>query len=196
MPSLEKGVNSLLPGLTKTCPPALSKILPRPRLQEIFEKNIDKKLILIIGQPAQGKSTAAAAWYSQRNGRSSIWINLDHEDSDPVHLFYLLVQALHQDRKEKEIKTLLALPSQAFGPRDSLHRYRKWASAIYEIFNGPVKVFFDGLDRLGPQAESFHFIQVLIEKMPPAFNYILISREYPPQNLKFQNLKMGDRPCS
>ena len=87
----------------------------------------------------------------------------------------------------------MALPSRTFGPRDNLYRYQEWASAIYETFNGPVQVFFDGLDRLAPEAESFHFIQVLIEKMPPAFTYILTSRGYPPLSLEFQNLKMGQQ---
>lgn len=191
MSSSEKGTNFLLPDLSKICPPDLSKIIPRPRLEKIFEKNDDKKLILIIGQAAQGKSTTAATWYFQKNNFSSVWINLDQEDSDPVNLFYLLVQTLHHEKKEKTIEALLALPSHTFGPKGGLYRYREWASAIYKTFHEPVQVFFDGLDRLLPEAESFHFIQVLIEKMPPAFKYILTSRAYPPLSLEFQNLKMG-----
>lgn len=175
----------------KTCPPDLSKILPRPRLEKIFEKNNDKRLILIIGQAAQGKSTAAAAWHLQRSNHSSVWINIDREDSSPVNLFYLLVQALHRERKEKEIKALLDLPSHTFSPREALSRYREWASAIYETFNEPVQVIFDGLDRLMPEAGSFYFIQILIEKMPPAFKYILTSRAYPPPCFEFQDLKLN-----
>jgi LuxR family maltose regulon positive regulatory protein len=191
MISLKQGANIFHPGPTKTCPPDLSQILPRPRLEKIIEKNNDKRLILIIGQAAQGKSTAAAAWHFQKNNHSSIWINLDQEDSNPVHLFYLLVQALHRGKKEKAIKTLLNLPSQTFNPGEDLYRYQEWASAIYETFNQPVHVFLDGLDRLMPEAESFHFIQILIEKMPPAFKYILTSRVYPPPCFEFQNLKIN-----
>jgi hypothetical protein len=141
MSSLENDATILLPGLTKTCPPDLSKIIPRPQLDKIFEKNNEKMLILIIGQAAQGKSTTAATWYFKRNNHSSIWITLDQEDSDPVHLFYLLVQALHQERKEKAIGNLSAMPSHTMGPQDGLYRYREWALAIYKTFPDPVQVF-------------------------------------------------------
>lgn len=191
MSSSKKSAIYLDPGSPKTDPPDLSKTIPRPRLEKIFEKNDDKKLILIIGQAAQGKTTLAATWYRQRNNRSSIWINLYKEDSDPVNLFQLLVQALHQEWEDRSIKGLSALPSHNFGPRESLYRYQEWASAIYETFNEPVHIFLDGLDRLTPEAESFLFIQVLIEKMPPVFQYILTSRAYPPPGLEFQNLKIG-----
>ena len=83
MPPPEKTAKGFMPSLSKISPPASSKILPRPRLLDLFKKNKDKKLILIIGQAAQGKSTLAA-WYFRESKRPSIWINLGPEDSDPV----------------------------------------------------------------------------------------------------------------
>jgi LuxR family maltose regulon positive regulatory protein len=76
--------------LHKIAPPNLAKIIPRPRILDFFEQNIDKKLILIVGQAAQGKSTTAASWYFHNGQRPSVWINLGPEDSDPVNFFYLL----------------------------------------------------------------------------------------------------------
>jgi ATP/maltotriose-dependent transcriptional regulator MalT len=84
MPPPEKTAKGFLLSLSKISPPVPSKILLRPRLLELIKKNEDKKLILIIGQAAQGKSTNAAAWYSTSTQRSSCWINLAPEDSDPV----------------------------------------------------------------------------------------------------------------
>lgn len=182
-----------LPVLSRSriSPPSGPKILSRPRLLDLFNQNEEKKLFLIIAQAAQGKSTVAAAWYARDNGRPSAWINLEAEDSDPVNLYYLLVRALHQERKEKKTTALLSLPSQALGPREDRYRYREWALALFETFNGPFQLFIDGLDRLTPQGESFRFLQVLIENMPPATCFILMSRAYPPLSLEFQNLKMG-----
>ena len=74
---------------------------------------------------------------------------------------------------------LLSLPSQTLGPREGRYRYREWALALFETFNGPFQLFIDGLDRLTPQAESFRFLQVLIEDLPPAARLILISRVLP-----------------
>jgi len=45
----------------KITPPRLPNILYRPRLIKALEKNKDKRLILILGQAAQGKSTLATS---------------------------------------------------------------------------------------------------------------------------------------
>ncbi len=85
MPSPEKAAKGFPLSFSKISPPAPSKIILRPRLLELFEKNEDKKLILITGQAAQGKSTLAALYFRETK-RPSIWINLGPEDSDPVRV--------------------------------------------------------------------------------------------------------------
>jgi LuxR family transcriptional regulator, maltose regulon positive regulatory protein len=175
---------------SKLSPPALPKILARPRLQTLFEQNEDKKLVLIIGQAAQGKTTAAA-WYFQNTMKPSVWINLDPGDSDPVNFFYLLVNAVAAQLKEEDTKQLLSLPSQRLGPRECRYHYREWAAALFNTFNRPFHLFLDGLDRLDPRADSFGFLQALVEEMPPGIRLVLTSRGYPPLPFEFQKLKMG-----
>ena len=174
----------------KITPPNLAKIVHRPRILEFFEQNIDKKLILIIGQAAQGKTTAAASYFLNSKGLST-WINLGPEDSDPANFFYLLVSALAAHLKDEDTKQLLALPSQRMGPRESRYHFREWAAALFKTFNRPVQLFLDGLDRLDPQADSFGFLQALVEEMPPLIRLILTSRAFPPLPFEFQNLKMS-----
>lgn len=111
MSSSENVAKSLPPSLAKITPPSLHKILTRFRLQEVFEKNEDKKLVLIIGQAAQGKSTVAASYF-QNSSRPSAWVNLGREDSDPVNFFYLLVQAVQRTFPERDLRPLLSIPSQ------------------------------------------------------------------------------------
>lgn len=48
--------------VSKITPPRLPKILYRSRLLKLIEQNRDKKLLLILGQAAQGKSTLAASY--------------------------------------------------------------------------------------------------------------------------------------
>ena len=79
--------------LSKITPPHLSNTLPRPRLLNLLKKNTDKKLILILGQAAQGKSTLAASFLGQA-GIPATWVNLGPEESDPVNLFYAITQSL------------------------------------------------------------------------------------------------------
>ncbi len=181
---------SLLPSLSKITPPNLHKILTRPRLQEIFEKNEDKKLVLIIGQAAQGKSTVAASYF-QNSSQPSAWVNLSREDSDPINFFYLLVQAVQRTFPERNLRPLLSIPSQSVGPRESLPLYREWALALFNTIKVPFQIFLDSLDRLAPDADTFRFQQILIKEMPPSIRLFLLSREYPPLAVEFQQRKMG-----
>jgi ATP/maltotriose-dependent transcriptional regulator MalT len=48
--------------VSKYTPPRLPRILYRSRLLKLIEQNKDKKLLLILGQAAQGKSTLAASY--------------------------------------------------------------------------------------------------------------------------------------
>jgi len=66
-------------------PPRFPHILKRPRLLERLEQQRDKKLILILGQGAQGKSTLEAIsklhflqyCHSERSEESSLFKYLD-----------------------------------------------------------------------------------------------------------------------
>ena len=79
--------------ISKVTPLRTDKVLLRPRLFERMEEARDKKLLLILGQGAQGKSILAAS-YLEWSGRPYAWLNLGPEDSDPVTLFLILIQAV------------------------------------------------------------------------------------------------------
>ena len=72
--------------ISKITPPYLPKILYRPRLVNLIEENKDKKLILILGQAAQGKTTLAAS-YGKTSEMPFAWMSLDKDESDPASLF-------------------------------------------------------------------------------------------------------------
>jgi LuxR family transcriptional regulator, maltose regulon positive regulatory protein len=190
MPPTNKAADFPPVSSSKLSPPALPRILARSRLQKLFEQNEDKKLVLIIGQAGQGKTTAAASYF-QNAQRPSVWINLGPEDSDPVNLFHLLVSAVAAQVKEEDIDTLHSLPSQRLGPRESRYHYREWAAALFQSFDRPFQLFLDGLDRLDPKADSFGFLQALVEALPPLVRLVLTARAYPPLSFEFQTLKMG-----
>jgi LuxR family transcriptional regulator, maltose regulon positive regulatory protein len=162
-------------------PPLGPKILPRPRLLEIFNTNRDKSLILIIGQPAQGKSIAAAQYLNQAS-EPYIWINLAPEDSDPVHLLHYFSQYATSP---------LSLMSGRGITSDKPTLYRYWVSSLFKSLTQPLTIVLDGLDLLASEAETFLFVQIFLEEMPPNFRLFLLAREYPPQVLDFQKRKMG-----
>jgi len=75
----------------KILPPQPPEVVERPRLIEFIQQNQDKKLILILGRAAQGKSTLATSYVSISDIPSA-WVNLDQYDSDAGNLYSLLAK--------------------------------------------------------------------------------------------------------
>ncbi len=173
--------------IAKIIPPRFPQILRRPRLLERLEQHRDKKLIFILGQAAQGKSTLALSFVNTSKIPSA-WLNLGPEDSEAVNLFYLLVQALQRALPEAHLAPLLSYPTLSAGPREEIPLYRDWFLTLLNQVQVQAQVIFDGLDRLAPQASAFSFLQVLLEVAPPNLHLLMLSREMPP--LKIQELKI------
>jgi DNA-binding SARP family transcriptional activator len=173
--------------LSKITPPRVPGVLHRPRLTEQINKNQDKRLLFILGQAAQGKSTLAAS-YAGTQEIPVAWLNLDEGDSDPVNLFYWLINALQHCLPERDLSFLKSYPAMSRSPREPTLLYREWVQVMFEQINGPVQLVLDGLDRLHRNAPSFLFLQTLTHEAPPHLRLILLSREEPPFGL--QELKM------
>jgi len=176
--------------ISKITPPRLPNILYRPRLLESIEKNKDKRLILILGQAAQGKSTLAAS-HVKESEVPSAWINLNRDDSEPVNLFYSTVHALQHVFPDIDLHSLLSYPSISMGPRLEIPLYREWTNAIFEKISFPVQIVLDGLDRLATDAPSFQLLKVLINDAPQHIHLIMLSREEPP--FEIQGLKVKQK---
>jgi two-component SAPR family response regulator len=173
--------------LLKISPPKVRGVLHRPRLIEQINKYQDKRLLLILGQAAQGKSTLAAGYVATLENPVA-WLNLDQGDSDPVNLFYWIVNAFQFILPDLDLSSLRSYPSTSRGPREEIPLYREWVQAIFDRIADPVHLVLDGLDRLLRKASSFLFLQTLAYETPPHVHLILLSREEPP--LGIQGLKM------
>jgi LuxR family maltose regulon positive regulatory protein len=176
--------------ISKITPPYLPKILYRPRLVNLIEENKGKKLILILGQAAQGKTTLAAS-YGKTSDMPFAWVSLDKNESDSATLFQLTVQSLQQVLRDVDFSHLLSpSPPQITGPGEEIPLYREWVQSLFKGASLPVQIVMDGLDRLSTTASGFKFLQVLVEDSPPNVHLILLSREIPPPVLEFQHLKI------
>jgi len=111
----------------------------------LIEQNKDKKLLLILGQAAQGKSTLAAS-YVHNLEIPSAWVNLSEEDSDPVNLFYSMALSLQHVLNDVDLSPVLSYPSVSMGPRLEIPLYREWINAIFERISVPIQIVLDGLD--------------------------------------------------
>jgi len=174
--------------ILKITPPRLPKILYRSRLIKRLNNNKDKRLIFILGQAAQGKSTLAASYFNTTDIPSA-WLNLGKEDSDPVNLFYSTVHAIQHVLREIDLSPLLSYPSVSMGPRLEIPLYKEWANAIFEHISSPIYMIMDGLDRLSSDAPSFQLLQVLLENAPQHIHLTMLSREEPPFEIEGLKVK-------
>ncbi|MBI4763095.1 MAG: hypothetical protein HY787_00615 [Deltaproteobacteria bacterium] len=115
---------------TKVSPPRVPGVLHRTRLLDLLNKNSDKRLIFILGQAAQGKSTLAAT-YAGTQEVPVAWLNLDQGDSDPVNLFYWLVNAFEHILPERDFSFLRSYPSSSREPREPVQLYREWIQVMF-----------------------------------------------------------------
>ena len=176
--------------LSRITPPHLERVLDRTRLIDFIGKNIDHKIILILGQAAQGKSTLAAS-YVRKAGCPWAWINMGLHESDPANLFQTLTQAVYYATKTPQLMEILKYPGIAMGIRDERLLYREWLQALTGHISGPLLVVLDGLDRLAPKAPSHGLIEVFMEILPSGTQLILTSRETPP--IEIQKLKINQK---
>ncbi|MDI6853124.1 MAG: BTAD domain-containing putative transcriptional regulator [Deltaproteobacteria bacterium] len=169
--------------IAKIIPPQVPQILPRPRLINSLQQQEDKKLILILGQAAQGKSTLAVS-YVNASPVPSAWVNLGPEDTDAVTLFYLLGHALQRILPKADFSAALSYPAVAMGPREEGPLYRNWLEALLDRVPGRVNIILDGLDRLSPGASAFRLLQALLAVLPSKCRLFILSREMPPVDIR------------
>lgn len=173
--------------LSKIRPHRLSRILHRGRLFETFEQHREKKIILVLGQAAQGKSTLAAS-FVERDQRRSAWINLSQEESDPLNLYSLLSQSVQYALSDSDLSDIFQYAAMDLGPRAEVPLYQGWIHALTGRITSPILIILDGLDRLSPEAPSFRLMQVLLEEAGSNMRFILLSRIEPP--FEMQRLRM------
>ncbi|MEX1299246.1 MAG: hypothetical protein AB1Z81_09595, partial [Desulfotignum sp.] len=168
---------------SKIVPPQLPAIVHRLRLQRFVQKNRHKRLILIQGQAAQGKSTLAASCV-QTILPETVWVNLDREDSEASHLFHVLVHAFKYCMEWMDISKLVSCPAVDMGPRTPRLQYREWIHAIFDGMSDPLYIVLDGLDRLDEDGSALILLQELLVQSPAAIHFILLSREDPPLEIQ------------
>lgn len=180
---------AFLPSDSKVLPPRLPAILNRDRLMERLLQDADKRLICIVGQPAQGKSTLAAC-YANASHTPVAWINLDRDDSDAVNLFHLMAQALQHARgQDRPFTSPQLFRDGPRGPREDVPVYAEWGQVLYEGITDPVHIVLDGLDRLTPDASSFQFLRVLLDHAPENVRLIMVSRKLPPLDIEARRMR-------
>ncbi len=175
---------------SRILPPSLPEMIDRPRLIRRLQENVDHRLICILGQAAQGKSTLAAR-FIQTSSMNHAWINLIAEDDNPVNLFYATTASMSSFLDAGDVEFLMQYPGSQLGPRDQKALFQDWTRTMFNHLHAPTRFIYDGLERLPDTSPSFAFLQVLLQEAPEQITFILISRREPP--LPLHEWKMKQR---
>ena len=175
--------------ISKITPPYLPPILSRSRLLDLLGKNKDKRLILILGQAAQGKTTLAAS-YVKTSKIPTAWLNLDQSDSDPINLLRLIVHSLQYGLRDIDFSPFLYEFNGMMSSRPTIPLFRDCADFISKNVPNVLQLVFDGLERLFQEALPFQCLQVLMENLPSNVHLMMLSSRIPPSSFEFQHLKI------
>ncbi|HSG45141.1 MAG TPA: BTAD domain-containing putative transcriptional regulator [Anaerolineales bacterium] len=85
-------------------PRARPDLLPRPRLLDWLDANLDKRLALLSAPAGYGKTTLLAD-YINASSRPYAWYQLDAQDSDPTVFLTYLIEALRSMKRAPKTLT-------------------------------------------------------------------------------------------
>lgn len=179
----------------KFSPPSIDSAVQRPRLFDRLSACADARVILILGQAAQGKSVLAATWLAAAD-RPFAWINLAGGDQDPGVFFLSLVQALAPYLAETDVAYLTALPAVS-GDLGGEPDYDKYVAPLRERLTRDIHIVVDDIEQLPLDAPLFGLLQALVTAGPLGAHWMLLSRRMPPVaveplNVKQQVLRIGN----
>lgn len=180
-------------------PPTRPKFVSRPRLIERINEGLDRKLTLVSAPAGFGKTTLISDWIENfRNNlqdldnpeREIAWLTLDENDDDPVRfLMYFIAALRHADGINPNFGEGVLSMLQSPQP-SSIESSR--IALINEIAARPRRIIL--------VLDDFHLIEssnvidnlsFILEKLPPQFHLIIISREEP--NLPLSRLRARDQ---
>jgi LuxR family maltose regulon positive regulatory protein len=159
----------------RAIPAPRPQTLPRPRLADLLDQAVDRKLTLVAAPAGYGKTSLLSAW-AQRQGSRLAWVTLDRADTDLKHFWTYVIVALD-----------------ALRPTLGAHALeRLWgtvAAPIEAVLTMLLNALADLSDRLILVLDDYHTITkpaihqaltFLLDHLPPQLHVVLAGRTTPP----------------
>jgi ATP/maltotriose-dependent transcriptional regulator MalT/DNA-binding SARP family transcriptional activator len=166
---------------TKLLPPrAVSEILPRPRLTEKLQANLNSTITLVAADAGCGKTTLIAD-FLRRQSRHYVWYQLDHTDADP---FVFLGYIAHGIKMHAPAfgETILPYLQEA---NDELLRFPERAvdlllNEILENIEQPFFLVLDDYHHIGRETVVHKLVDRLLQYSSDMIHLIITTRDLPP----------------
>src|SRR5580704_3556999 len=148
------------------------KVLSRPRVGELLDAAVTRRVTLLTGPPGAGKTVAAALWAAGRpggrpGGRRPGWLTIDAADAEPGRFWPYVTEALHRAGALRHGRT--ALPDGITGAE-----IPPWISAAIRPGgdHDPVVLVLDDVHLLAGD-EPLAGLDELIRHEPPGLRLLL-----------------------
>jgi LuxR family maltose regulon positive regulatory protein len=156
-------------------PPVRPGLVPRPRLTELLNAGLHRKLTLVSAPAGYGKTTLVSNWLSGVGGPST-WLSLDENDNDPARFLTYLLAALQR------VDADIGQATQAMVQAPQLPSAEALFTNLINDIAATSTPFVLVLD-------DYHLIHTLpihqqlvflLEHQPPQLHLVIATREEPP----------------
>lgn len=174
------GLEDLGIAATKLRPPAPpARLVERTRLDDLLDAGLERGVpLLLVSAPAgSGKSTLLAGWTAHRP-ESSVWVQVESDDSDPARFWASVVAAIGMVRPQVAARIG---PLVAGSGGDGRVIVPAIVNDLMEIDERLIVVIDDY--HLIDNAYVHHDVERLVERCPPLVTLVMSTRFDPPFRL-------------
>ncbi len=166
---------------TKLLPPRhVPEILPRPRLTQKLQANLNSPMTLVTADAGCGKTTLVAE-FLRRQPRRSVWYQLDHTDADP---FVFLGYICHGIKQFAENFGETFLPYLNEASADLLAHPERAVdlllNEILEHLEQPFILILDDYHHIGRETIVHRLVDRLLHYSSDMLHLIITTRDLPP----------------
>ncbi|HNA88300.1 MAG TPA: BTAD domain-containing putative transcriptional regulator [Anaerolineales bacterium] len=157
-------------------PPRNTRILPRPRVNEMLKQALEYRLTILQAEAGYGKSTALAEFTGEH--QPVIWYQANDEDNDPLVFLLQLSHAL-----QYTFPQFVNLPTAYLETWDGTQGPLPWRGVLDGIINAitdasipPTLLILDDAHLLTESGELPHILDRFIALAPVKFHILLAGR--------------------
>lgn len=161
-------------------PRAVSEMLPRPRLTNRLEANLDSPITMVAADAGCGKTTLISD-FVRNSSRQSVWYQLDYTDADPFVFLGYIVHGIRNFAPEFG-ETVLPFIEKA---TDEFLRFPERAvdlllNEILENIEQPFILVLDDYHHIGRETVVHKLVDRLLQYSSEIFHLIITTRDLPP----------------
>ncbi len=163
---------------TKISRPSVKNVYQRPRLFYALDRAREQPVAWVQAPPGSGKTTLMGSYLDDRE-LPHIWYHMDEGDKDVASFFYYMKLAVQRMYPEQELSLPVLMPMHLPNLKVFAKNYFK---ILYERVVDELVIVIDDYQALGIDSQLQEAIVGAIEELPDHIQFIILSREGPPES--------------